>query len=190
MLPMAYATMGLPVSEESSLTTKPKIGFSIDSIVGMNRRLVSPERRSSSPSPHIIEDDEDIPVSRKCNSRSSSVRTPSPHASCSSNVSVKSPIALSAGPVRPFPLPPKQMGFSTPSESAPANIQPPPHFLAAQFQMAAALAHGHHPPPGFPMTHHPTGFPVRDSYPLYPWLLSRHGRFFPHRFPGSKYNYG
>lgn len=174
MLPMAYATMGLPVSEqESALTTKPKIGFSIDSIVGMRRPLVSPER---SPSPQIVDDDEDISVSRKSNSR-----TPSPHAcSSSSTMPVKSPIP----PVRPFPLPPKQMQFGAPSEGA-----PPPHFLAAQFQMAAALAHhhGHPPPPGFPM-HHPAGFPVRDSYPLYPWLLSRHGRFFPHRFPGSEYH--
>lgn len=177
MLPMAYATMGLPVSEDSALTTKPKIGFSIDSIVGMRRPLVSPERRDS-PSPQIVEDDEDISVSRKSNSR-----TPSPHPCGSSNMPVKSPIPMQAGPVRPFPLPPKQMGFGAPSESG------HPHFLAAQFQMAAALAHhhGHPPPPGFPMGHHPAGFPVRDSYPLYPWLLSRHGRFFPHRFPGSEY---
>lgn len=176
MLPMAYATMGLPVSEqESALTTKPKIGFSIDSIVGMRRPLASPER---SPSPQIVDDDEDISVSRKSNSRTPS---PYPSGSTSSAPLVKSPIP----PVRPFPLPPKQMQFGAPSEGA-----PPPHFLAAQFQMAAALAHhhGHPPPPGFPMAHHPAGFPVRDSYPLYPWLLSRHGRFFPHRFPGSEYD--
>uniref|UniRef100_W8B5V5 Homeotic protein empty spiracles n=1 Tax=Ceratitis capitata TaxID=7213 RepID=W8B5V5_CERCA len=56
----------------------------------------------------------------------------------------------------------------------------------------------HHPPthlpPGHPMAlfppgpHHPHfGGPhmIRDSYPLYPWLLSRHGRIFPHRFPGN-----
>lgn len=179
MLPMAYSTMGLPVSEESALTTKPKIGFSIDSIVGMRRPPASPERRDS-PSPQIVDDDEDISVSRKSNSR-----TPSPHPG-SSSVPVKSPIT----PVRPFPLPPKQVGFGVPSEGVHnPNPPPPPHFLAAQFQMAAALAHhhGHPPPPGFPMAHHPASFPVRDSYPLYPWLLSRHGRFFPHRFPGSEY---
>lgn len=69
------------------------------------------------------------------------------------------------------------------------------HFLAAQFQMAAAMAHGQAggPPiqvPGGAFPQHQTHFAnpnfVRDSYPLYPWLLSRHGRLFPHRFPGSK----
>jgi hypothetical protein len=36
--------------------------------------------------------------------------------------------------------------------------------------------------------HHPTPHPAamaRDTYPLYPWLLSRHGRIFPHRFPAG-----
>jgi homeobox protein EMX len=45
-----------------------------------------------------------------------------------------------------------------------------------------AGAPGHLPP------HHPTPHPAamaRDTYPLYPWLLSRHGRIFPHRFPAG-----
>lgn len=51
-----------------------------------------------------------------------------------------------------------------------------PLALAAQFQ--GLLPHALHQPP-------------RDTYPLYPWLLSRHGRIFPHRFPGGnlKLNY-
>lgn len=66
-----------------------------------------------------------------------------------------------------------------------------PHFLA-QFQAAAALAnvqqaqqnfHHQHLPPHL----HNPNLP-RESYPLYPWLLSRHGRIFPHRFPGSEYS--
>ncbi|KAH0956389.1 hypothetical protein HN011_010311 [Eciton burchellii] len=44
--------------------------------------------------------------------------------------------------------------------------------------------HGAYPPPGGPHPPHPHQSP-RDSYPLYPWLLSRHGRIFPHRFPGG-----
>lgn len=68
-----------------------------------------------------------------------------------------------------------------------------PHFLA-QFQAAAALAHAQASQSGFsggmpqhlpPHMHNPNMH--RDSYPLYPWLLSRHGRMFPHRFPHSKY---
>jgi homeobox protein EMX len=39
------------------------------------------------------------------------------------------------------------------------------------------------------LPHHPTPHPAaaipRDTYPLYPWLLSRHGRIFPHRFPAG-----
>jgi homeobox protein EMX len=81
------------------------------------------------------------------------------------------------------------------------------HFQAAG--LAAALAQqtaagGHHgagflpgaggaPPgagaPGHLPPHHPTPHPAaaipRDTYPLYPWLLSRHGRIFPHRFPAG-----
>ncbi|XP_036324886.1 homeotic protein empty spiracles-like [Rhagoletis pomonella] len=114
------------------------------------------------------------------------------------------------------PAPPQPHGGPPLPPSASGVVPPPPpppnpHFLAAQFQMAAALAHHHHQqqqqqqqhhhpaahlPPGHPMAlfppgpHHPHfGGPhlIRDSYPLYPWLLSRHGRIFPHRFPGSKF---
>ncbi|XP_050081472.1 homeotic protein empty spiracles-like [Anopheles aquasalis] len=63
------------------------------------------------------------------------------------------------------------------------------HFLAAQFQ-AAALAHaqaGQPFPPHPAAAHlHNPNLPPRDSYPLYPWLLSRHGRgVFPIGFPGN-----
>lgn len=43
-----------------------------------------------------------------------------------------------------------------------------------------------HLPPGHP-GHHGAHGPPRDTYPLYPWLLSRHGRIFPHRFPGGEF---
>ena len=68
-----------------------------------------------------------------------------------------------------------------------------PHLLA-QFQAAAALANVQAIQNGFngplpqhlpPHLHNPNM--PRESYPLYPWLLNRHGRMFPHRFPGSEY---
>ncbi|XP_052863595.1 homeotic protein empty spiracles-like [Anopheles cruzii] len=63
------------------------------------------------------------------------------------------------------------------------------HFLAAQaFQAAAALAHVQGGFPGHPahLGHHHGGGVPRDSYQLYPWLLSRHGRsVFAPRFPGN-----
>lgn len=101
--------------------------------------------------------------------------------------------------VRPFPmahnelkaLPSYMTGSTLPPE---VPLHPNSHFLAAQFQMAAALAHGQAAaaasggqglfPPHNP--HYVNPNIQRDSYPLYPWLLSRHGRIFPSRFPGSK----
>ncbi|XP_075144698.1 empty spiracles homeobox protein E5 [Haematobia irritans] len=162
----------------------------------------------------------------------------------------KSLPSLPPGLVRPFPLPaptanmplirsadgpPPTSGPLIPHSPTTSLIPPStngpspsnPHLLAAQFQMAAVLAHHQHqqqqqqhlqhpagphppPPPGHPPPpptnhlpphlmhghhlgifppgpHHPPfGNPhlIRDTYPLYPWLLSRHGRIFSHRFPG------
>ncbi|XP_055906036.1 homeotic protein empty spiracles [Eupeodes corollae] len=117
---------------------------------------------------------------------------------------------LPAGLIRPFPLqPPNDLNKANTQPHHPAPLPPGymnnqdagilrlphhgapnPHFLAAQFQMAAALAHQHgQAGPG--LMFHPASHPqfgggiVRDSYPLYPWLLSRHGRIFPPRFPGN-----
>jgi homeobox protein EMX len=105
---------------------------------------------------------------------------------------------IPAGLVRPFPVPPHGMSdikqlppyMNANDMMSAAHNQ---HFLAAQFQAAAALAHAGQgfPPGGLPPhaqhLHNPNM--VRESYPLYPWLLSRHGRIFPHRFPGSEYKF-
>ncbi|XP_030371055.1 homeotic protein empty spiracles [Scaptodrosophila lebanonensis] len=118
-----------------------------------------------------------------------------------------------SGLVRPFPVgpvagppPPPNVQPGLPDIKAlPPYINAPPelgpahnpHLIAAaQFQMAAALQAGHVlgpaaaaaaaaglPPHAAQFMPQP-GMP-RDSYPLYPWLLSRHGRIFPHRFPGN-----
>ncbi|XP_058467232.1 homeotic protein empty spiracles [Malaya genurostris] len=102
---------------------------------------------------------------------------------------------IPAGLVRPFPVgpPPSHIGelksipqFMNTQEMVQAAHNQ--HLLAAQFQAAAALAHvqaGQGFPPPHPGHLHNPNIP-RDSYPLYPWLLSRHGRnVFPPRFPGS-----
>ncbi|XP_022213348.2 homeotic protein empty spiracles [Drosophila obscura] len=118
-----------------------------------------------------------------------------------------------AGLVRPFPVgpggppmgqPQGQPGMPDikalpPYINAPPEMQPQhnPHLIAAaQFQMAAAIQAGHVLGPaaaaaaaaGLPphaAQFMPNPGMARDSYQLYPWLLSRHGRIFPHRFPGS-----
>lgn len=65
----------------------------------------------------------------------------------------------------------------------PPPAHPHPHHPFAFAAAAAAAAAAHHFQPN---PHHPQHQPTRDTYPLYPWLLSRHGRIFPHRFPGGK----
>lgn len=65
----------------------------------------------------------------------------------------------------------------------PPPAHPHPHHPFAFAAAAAAAAAAHHFQPN---PHHPQHQPTRDTYPLYPWLLSRHGRIFPHRFPGGE----
>uniref|UniRef100_A0A182VZC1 Uncharacterized protein n=1 Tax=Anopheles minimus TaxID=112268 RepID=A0A182VZC1_9DIPT len=98
---------------------------------------------------------------------------------------------IPAGLVRPFPMGPNGELPSYMGGSSGTELAHNQHFLAAQFQAALAHVQVHGPPGGFPG--HPTHLPnhhtnmTRESYPLYPWLLSRHGRnVFPPRFPGSK----
>lgn len=114
-------------------------------------------------------------------------------------------------PIRPLPIvppnlvetktvpppPPPYFGLGAAAAAA-AAAHTNPHIIQAQIQMAAAMAQRqaaaeqtfgpgvpfrHAPPPHLAMN--PAGM-GREGYPLYPWLLSRHGRIFPHGFPGSK----
>lgn len=95
------------------------------------------------------------------------------------------------GPIRPMPivpptnlvetksLPPSYLGLGAAAAAAHA-----PHLL--QIQMAAAIAQRQAAEQGFAQTAPFRHAPPPQGYPLYPWLISRHGRMFPH-FPGSKY---
>ncbi|XP_039286812.1 homeobox protein EMX2 [Nilaparvata lugens] len=156
-----------------AVPSKPKIGFSIDSIVGS--RGGSPSRSDGEQSAAS-----DSPIGSQ-RSRSPSLSPP--------------PTV-----VRPSALPP-------PGAFAKYLHHPPPpglvhhaehqhhqlalaaaaaqHFQAAN--LAAALNAQAQPPPGPPaqLLGPPGHHPPRDTYPLYPWLLSRTGRIFPHRFPGG-----
>lgn len=114
--------------------------------------------------------------------------------------------ALLDGPVRPVPIAPIPLRET---KTVPPPPPPPPpylglgaaaasnqHILQAQLQMAAALAQRQAAeqsfPPGVPFRPGPPHHLVnpaamsREGYPLYPWIFSRHGRMFPHGFPGSK----
>lgn len=175
-----------------AVPSKPKIGFSIDSIVG----------GASQPSPqhspvHYSESSGPIsPISDAENRLNGSPKHyPSTSPQRSPVESPKPPIMVPGIPahslVRPSPtydpnLVPKN-GFLGP-EMMPNHHGQHPFALAAHFQgaaLAAALSsgqHGFHGQPS-PLAQHAQ---LRDSYPLYPWLLSRHGRIFPPRFPGGK----
>lgn len=167
-----------------AVPSKPKIGFSIDSIVGGGANQPSPQQSPVSSAPLSPSSDNENRLN--CNNNS-------PQRSSSPIASPKPPIMVPGIPahslVRPNPtydpnLVPKN-GFLQPEMVH--NHGGHPFALAAHFQgaaLAAALSSGQH---GFPQPSPlSTHTPPRDSYPLYPWLLSRHGRIFPHRFPGGR----
>ncbi|XP_014241911.1 homeotic protein empty spiracles-like isoform X2 [Cimex lectularius] len=147
--------MPLAPTPVMAVPSKPKIGFSIDSIVGG-----SPERSDES---------EDSPqCSPKNVSGSSSPLDPG-----------RSPPPL----IRPSAVPPFPKGLYLHEPVVPNHQLALAAAAAQQFHAAGiAAALGGPPGPGMPPHHHQ---PPRDTYPLYPWLLSRHGRIFPHRFPGG-----
>lgn len=174
-----------------AVPSKPKIGFSIDSIVG-GAHQASPQHSPL----HYSESSAPLSPSSDADNRlngSPKQYTSSPQRSPVS--SPKPPIMVPGIPahtlVRPNPTYENMVAKN-------AFLQPEmmhnhgqhPFALAAQFQgaaLAAALTGSHHGFPGHPSQMAQQAQP-RDSYPLYPWLLSRHGRIFPHRFPGGEYN--
>jgi hypothetical protein len=222
-----------PITMLTPPQSKPKIGFSIDSIVGNRTKnssisedsqyhddsnddgshenlhklstspcdlrrdyshLIKRSRENFSPSP-TPNSESDI----KHSSRLSETNSNSDQDVQNNNNTVphKQPITQK-GPIMVPGIPASFINrsqiISTPQGPPvyPDIPQPGhPHFL--QFQAAAALVHAQASQTGFsgtlpqhlpPLHNHPSI--ARDSYPLYPWLLSRHGRIFPHRFPGSK----
>lgn len=209
-----------PITMLKTPQTKPKIGFSIESIVGnrMKNSSISEEdsndgshenvpKLSSSPTDlrknysHLIKRSREnlspspppsIESETKNNSSRLSESSDQDVQNNNNSVSHKGPIMV---PGIPASFMNRSQIISPPQgpPSYPGEMPQPghPHFL--QFQAAAALVHAQASQTGFsgtlpqhlpPLHNHPSI--ARDSYPLYPWLLSRHGRIFPHRFPGSK----
>ncbi|KAF5305242.1 hypothetical protein FQR65_LT07781 [Abscondita terminalis] len=180
--------------------SKPKIGFSIDSIVGGANQISpqhSPVHLSESSAPlspsSDVENRLNVSPNRINGSPHRPTTSPKQYSPQRSPISSpKPPIMVPGIPahtlIRPNPtydpsMVPKN-GFLQPEMMH--NHGGHPFALAAHFQgaaLAAALSAGQQgfPQPS-PITTHAT---PRDSYPLYPWLLSRHGRIFPHRFPGG-----
>lgn len=197
IIPMSLTMMPLAPTPIVAVPSKPKIGFSIDSIVGGTQQpspQTSPMHFSESSAPLSPSSDTD-------NRLNCSPKHYSPQRS--PDASPKPPIMVPGIPaghptlVRPAPtydpaligkngfLQPEMMHNHPAAAAAAGQHQ---FALAAHLQgaaLAAAFGGGQHgfPQPS-PLTQHSQ---PRDSYPLYPWLLSRHGRIFPHRFPGGRF---
>lgn len=151
--------------------------------------------RESSTSPSYKQSS--LPSEENNAHRRSTSPSPSPHRT-EPNAPPNQFGALNNGPIRPLPIVPQNL---IESKQLPPYLNLPgfsqaghnTHVIQAQLQMAAAIAqrHAEHGFPPQKFGHHPPHLVNpnlgRDSYPLYPWLLSRHGRIFPHGFPGSKY---
>lgn len=212
--------MPLAPTPIAAVPSKPKIGFSIDSIVGGGTRTQSASPRSDGEnSNQSAMTESPISSPRHDGHHRTTVHSP-PHHGSSPSPSISpatsptlDPGRTSPGPptiLRPSALPPQLPPFS--KYHLPDHLVHGHHHqlalaaaAAQHFQaagLAAALNNGSFLPPGGPQGpspngpqsgpqlmppahHHPQ--PPRDTYPLYPWLLSRHGRIFPHRFPGGEY---
>lgn len=174
-----------PITMITPPNSKPKIGFSIDSIVG-NRLDYQDDSNDSHPMKRTSPTDS-RGISRLSESSDQDLRNNNKSRS-PSPTNAKAPIVVPGIPAGLINRPP-MLGHHMPPYDLPPGH---PHFL--QFQAAAALVHAQAAQSGFagngplpqhlPHLHNPNM--PRDSYPLYPWLLSRHGRIFPHRFPGSE----
>lgn len=217
-------------------TMKPKIGFSIESIVGGGvRKRSSDSIEESEDGSNNMPNSPKLPTSenlnnnnnfnelikraRRCESSNTETQTRLSRESSSDHDNQNNNHKLinnnyngdnkilrhdsqsrSPSPVTqkaPILVPGIPAGLIRPPILGPHGHYPPdshnPHLLA-QFQALANVQaaqvgfnSGHLPQHLPPHLHNPnlSNLP-RESYPLYPWLLSRHGRLFPHRFPGSE----
>ncbi|XP_070492613.1 homeotic protein empty spiracles-like isoform X2 [Chironomus tepperi] len=219
-------------------TLKPKIGFSIESIVGnrvkgdgdycdesedgLEMMEKNPKSDDSNEYSQLLKrakykstenlDTSNLRLSSSNNNNNNNNNNCSVNNNISDNKDVNhdGPKSQSSSPVtqisstvmssgqkgQPLIVPGIPAGLIRPIVSH--NTQLPAHYpdvttghpqLLAQFQAAAALANvqsgfnGPMPQHLLPHLHNPNM--PRESYPLYPWLLNRHGRIFPHRFPGN-----
>ena len=109
----------------------------------------------------------------------SPTRTQSPSSQCDDDKKAPSPLTS------PIPLPPPSFlpgsGMHLPSQLLPLGAHTGHPHLPAHLMPHPLLTQV----PQFPGTPMPPASSPRD-YPLYPWLLSRHGRIFPPGFPGGK----
>ncbi|CAH0395447.1 unnamed protein product [Bemisia tabaci] len=180
-----------------AVPAKPKIGFSIDSIVGSNENQNQNQNQKTSLS--VNSSPRSDSMSRTPSPMDDRIRVNSSPESHRSSRSVSPTLDPGRSPppvIRPSALPPGHVpGFQKGLWPEPL-VHPGHHILAAaaaqhfQQQLLNNGSFPAHPPTSgapalMPSSHHPSHPPPRDTYPLYPWLLSRHGRIFPHRFPGG-----
>lgn len=155
--------------------TRPKLGFSIDSIVG---RGGVDSRGSPPPSP------------------ASPRGSPRPRSPIASFNDLHKPQVRVPEPIHP--LVPTSVPTSLSHHVAPSLHSLPGLHMPQALHLATLLPHGGAPglPTAIPpvllgqMPHLGTPLPPAPGpreFPLYPWLLSRHSRLFGHRFPGKTF---
>lgn len=172
--------------DSNDLMSKPKFHQQSDDRI-FNTKLNEPDENRRSSTPNNVSNDSNgsrhYPSSEKQNSGNES-RTTSPSSGRQiGHAPIVVPVpAIPANLMRPYP---KQLPSYMNTEMVSSHASP--HFLAAQFQMAATLAQCN-PNYASATLHSHVVHPnmSRDGYSVYPWFLSRHGRIFPHRFAGSK----
>ncbi|XP_067125745.1 homeobox protein EMX2-like [Centruroides vittatus] len=145
MMPLAPIPV-LPVC------SKPKLGFSIESIVGKESGETSPVR--------------------ECNRNETKSLSPPP-------AHVRSPThCRNEQPVIPVPTFPVVSNTPAAYLDSLCGVR---SGIYADTQYAGQVGLNSCPPQLQPVSPFLLG---RETYPLYPWLLTRHPRFLPHRIPG------
>lgn len=170
-----------PVSNRSSPNSRPSsvtgnhnsiISSSSKERVQKNNRQVTTTTLSRSPSPEVTD------ICNK-NSRPTSADSNVPVITSETN---EAPLSTSLGP--PAPLLQASVGPPPGLPQFPPGY--PPSMLNFAAAAAAAVAQNHPAlpvwmqPPHASHPHHPA------AHQLYPWLLAKHSRFFPHRFGPGK----
>lgn len=195
LLHPAYASInnsissGGGVSNNSSNNHHEKVG---DNNSAVNNRASSTSSRSPSPSNESRKSPlpDSPPLSRPGSSASVTETTTIPGSNSPITHNINPSTGHHVNQLHPsFPSAPGQRPQMSPGMMGPQGLPPPfggypPGVL--NFAAAAAAAHHH---PGFPppWAQHPHQNHPASTHPLYPWLLARQSRMFPHRFgPGKK----
>ncbi|KAB7504195.1 Homeotic protein empty spiracles [Armadillidium nasatum] len=183
---MPSESLMMPQAPTPIAATRPRLSYSIDSLVGNDKR--------ASPSPPLqsLTKLPDSPNSTEnSNLENRLLTSPGTPGRPTSPSHYEEDTKKNATPPPTSPIQHPQIPPVLPSVGVPIS----PHILtlnnASTYPSLGSPLISHHPLLTTP-SGHPLGTPLPPSpgpreYPLYPWLLSRHGRIFPPGFPGPEF---